>query len=71
MKKDLELKSTIYAREGILEYWVFDLSAKQMVVFRNPQNGKYMTKQTVTGGIVKPLAFARVEVAIERLFRSP
>jgi len=41
LKKDLDLRSTIYAREGILEYWVLDLSAKQMIVFRDPENGKY------------------------------
>ncbi|MGK7902689.1 MAG: Uma2 family endonuclease [Hormoscilla sp.] len=67
LKKDLDLKSTIYARAGIQEYWVLDLSAKQMVVFRNPQNGKYLTKQTLTGGKIIPLAFAEIEVAIERL----
>ncbi|MBC6473827.1 MAG: Uma2 family endonuclease [Hormoscilla sp. GM102CHS1] len=67
LKKDLELKSTIYARAGIQEYWVLDLSAKQMVVFRNPQNGKYSTKQTLTGGKVTPLAFGEIQVSIERL----
>ena len=67
LKKDLELKSTIYARASIQEYWVLDLSAKQMVVLRNPPNGKYSTKQTLTAGEVTPLAFGEIQVSIERL----
>lgn len=67
LHKDLKLKSTIYARAGIQEYWVLDLSAKQMVLLRNPQKGKYSTKQTLTGGEVTPLAFEEIQVSIERL----
>lgn len=41
LKKDLDLKASIYATAEIQEYWVLDLSGKQMVVFQEPQNGQY------------------------------
>ncbi|MDZ8054469.1 MAG: Uma2 family endonuclease [Aulosira sp. ZfuVER01] len=47
LKKDLDLKAAIYATAGIPEYWVLDLSTKQMIVFRNPQPGKYTEEYTI------------------------
>ncbi len=70
LKKDLDLKSTIYAKAGIQEYWVLDLSAKQMAVFRDPQDGKYIAKHTLTGGEITPLAFGQIRVSIERLLND-
>lgn len=67
LKKDLELKATIYAMAAIREYWVLDLSAKQMIVFRNPQEGKYIEEHTIEEGIITPLAFADISVSVKRL----
>ncbi|MEG4629373.1 Uma2 family endonuclease [Microcoleus sp. AR_TQ3_B6] len=68
LKKDLELKAAIYASAEIQEYWVLNLSAKQMIVFRYPQNGEYATKQKIEAGTVIPLAFPDIRVSVERLF---
>ena len=38
LKKDVDLKASIYARAEIQEYWVLDLSAKRMIVFRRSLN---------------------------------
>ena len=67
LKKDLELKASIYAIAGIREYWVLDLSTKQIIVFQNPQNGKYIKEQTIRDGIVTPLAFSEIQVLVESL----
>jgi Uma2 family endonuclease len=67
LKKDLEIKAVIYATAEIQEYWVLSLSAKQMIVFRNPQNGKYVEEYTIEQGTVTPLAFADVSVSVQRL----
>lgn len=67
LKKDLEIKAAIYATAEIQEYWVLSLSAKQMIVFRNPQNGKYIEEYTIKQGTVTPLAFADVSVSVQRL----
>ncbi|MFB2836666.1 Uma2 family endonuclease [Floridanema evergladense] len=67
LKKDLELKANIYAVAGIPEYWVLDLSAKRLVVFRDPQNGKYLLEEIFVDGAIVPIAFPDVSVSIERL----
>ncbi|WP_392483097.1 Uma2 family endonuclease [Nostoc sp. C110] len=67
LNKDLEIKAAIYATAEIQEYWVLNLSAKQMIVFRNPQNGKYVEEYTLTQGTVTPLAFADISVSVQRL----
>jgi Uma2 family endonuclease len=66
LKKDLDIKAVIYATAGIQEYWVLDLSAKQMIVFRNPQNGKYVEEFTIEEGMITPIEFADVSVSVSR-----
>ena len=68
LKKDLDLKASIYATAKIQEYWVLDLSAKRIIVFRQPQSDRYATKQVVSDGSITPLAFPDVEILIETLF---
>ncbi|QLE44805.1 Uma2 family endonuclease [Nostoc sp. C052] len=67
LNKDLEIKAAIYATAEIQEYWVLSLSAKQMIVFRNPQNGKYVEEYTLTQGTITPLAFTDISVSVQRL----
>lgn len=67
LKSDLETKAVIYATAQIQEYWVLSLSTKQMVVFRNPQGGRYIEELTLDQGSVAPLAFADISVSVERL----
>jgi len=38
---DLTVKAALYARAGIVEYWVLDVSGRRLVVHRDPQDGKY------------------------------
>ena len=67
LKKDLDIKLAIYARAGIQEYWVLDLSAKQVIVFRNPQEGKYLEEFKITEGMITLLAFADISVSVKQL----
>lgn len=67
LRKNLEIKASIYAAAQIQEYWVIGLAEKKMIVFRNPQAGQYAEVQTVEQGSVNPLAFPNVAVAVERL----
>jgi Uma2 family endonuclease len=67
LKKDLEVKAAIYATAAIQEYWVLDLSAKQMIVFRNPQADKYIEESTIAEGTITSLAFPDVPVSVKRL----
>ncbi len=67
LKKDLELKSEIYAEAGIQEYWVIDLKAAKLIVFRDPVDREYQSKQTYNTGSVSPLAFADVVMSVDIL----
>ncbi|MBD2664178.1 hypothetical protein B6N60_01290 [Richelia sinica FACHB-800] len=68
LQKDLEIKAAIYAEAGIPEYWVMYLGSKNVIVFREPQNGKYLTERTISVGVIIPLAFTDVHVHVEKLF---
>lgn len=67
LKKDLDLKASIYAKAGIQEYWILDLSARRMIVLREPQNGQYATQEVIHEGAIAPLAFPDIQVSVERL----
>jgi Uma2 family endonuclease len=67
LKKDLEIKDKIYAAAGIQEYWVVNLPAKKLVVFRDPIDSDYQSKQTYSTGTISPLAFSDVVVSIDVL----
>jgi Uma2 family endonuclease len=38
---DLTVKAALYARAGILEYWVLDVPGRRLIVHRDPQSGNY------------------------------
>jgi Uma2 family endonuclease len=39
---DLNIKAKLYARAGIVEYWVVNVSEKKLIVHREPQDGSYI-----------------------------
>jgi Uma2 family endonuclease len=41
LRTDLLVKSRLYARAGIAEYWILDLNARQLHIRRQPANGEY------------------------------
>jgi Uma2 family endonuclease len=43
---DLTTKAQLYARAGIVEYWVVDVAARRLIVHRDPSEGLY---RSVTG----------------------
>ncbi|MDG2992239.1 Uma2 family endonuclease [Candidatus Synechococcus calcipolaris G9] len=67
LKKDSEVKAAIYAMAGIQEYWVLDLSAQQIIVFRNPQADQYIEDYTIAEGTITSLAFPDISVSVKRL----
>jgi len=67
LEKDLEVKSKLYAEVNILEYWVVNLKRRTLIVFREPQNGEYESKSTLTSGTIYPLAFPDVEISVNAI----
>jgi Uma2 family endonuclease len=69
LTKDLEIKSKVYARAGIREYWVVNLKRMELVIFRDPAEDDYREKHTLTDGKISPVAFPEVAIAVERFIR--
>lgn len=65
--KDTELKRRTYATEGIREYWVVNLKAVELIVYRNPVNGDYQSQVTLTEGSIRPISFQDISVSVQRL----
>lgn len=67
---DLTHKRDLYARVGILEYWVVDLINRQVVVFRQPEAGRYIQEETVRDRAIAPLAFPDCAIDVVQLFQG-
>ncbi|KAI9132499.1 Uma2 family endonuclease [Acaryochloris sp. CCMEE 5410] len=67
LDKDLGQKKMAYAEAGIPEYWVVNLRQSQLIVYRDLVQGGYTTEWVLTAGMISPLAFADIQIEIERL----
>jgi Uma2 family endonuclease len=66
---DLSRKAALYARSGIIEYWVLDVISRRLIMHRNPVGGKY--EWVVVYGAhecVAPLAAPMAELRVGWLF---
>lgn len=45
LRGDLNTKASLYARAGIPEYWVLDVTGRRLFVHRNPTNGVYTSTE--------------------------
>ncbi|WP_404790010.1 Uma2 family endonuclease [Altericista sp. CCNU0014] len=67
LSKDLDLKAAIYAAANVQEYWVLDLADPRIIVLREPQGRQYLSEQIFRTGMLSPLTFPDLQVAVERL----
>ena len=70
LEEDLGRKKKIYANAEIKEYWVIDLKATEVIVFREPSGNDYKTKFTVDGGTITPIAFPKLQIEVATLLRG-
>ncbi len=47
LEYDMTTKADLYARAGVAEYWVLDVSGRQLSIFTAPQNGSYPAPRTL------------------------
>ena len=69
-KKDRLVKAPLYAQSGVDEYWLVDVTAGVIEVYRSPSPNGYaaMTKH-VTGDVIAMAAFGDVSIAVDDVFR--
>jgi Uma2 family endonuclease len=53
LRFDREVKASLYARHGIPEYWIVDLSRHRLHMLRDPGEGQYAEAFTLAGGSVR------------------
>jgi Uma2 family endonuclease len=68
LTKDLNTKQLIYAQAGILEYWIVNLQASELIVFRGASSMGYETETRLVTGNILPLSFPTIEIEVRRLF---
>ncbi len=65
LRDDLTTKMHLYARAGVAEYWVLDVTSRRLIVHRQPTNGAYaeiaafLEDETLTS-LAAPSQVARV-----------
>jgi Uma2 family endonuclease len=65
---DLSVKAGLYARAGILEYWVVNLPERKLHVHREPVNGTYQTIDVFAEtDTVTPLASPDATIQVSKL----
>lgn len=66
---DRQVKSRTYAAAGIPEYWILNLAARELEVYREPCGERYGSR-TVLGlsGEISPLFAPEVSIQVKRLF---
>ena len=71
LKFDCETKALAYARSGIAEYWVLDVSDRKLHVYRVPSATGYQSETILSDALtVAPLAFPECVFAVKELLRS-
>lgn len=67
LTKDLSIKKKIYAKAEIAEYWILNLQNQELIVFREPEKGDYLSEITWQQPIITPLAFPEISINISYL----
>ncbi len=67
-KRDREFKGTVYAQAGITDYWVLDISDRQLYVWRSPQENGYQREEILReNDKISLLAFPDVTITIAEM----
>jgi Uma2 family endonuclease len=68
---DLTVKAALYARAGIVEYWVLDVPGRPLIVHRDPQSGQYgsVTAYSEQEGVA-PLSGPNSTFQVQAVFPS-
>ncbi len=68
LRLDRKIKAPLYAEGGSPEYWIVDVAAAQLEVFRAPANGQWTQHFTLSAkDTIRPVSFPDVEFALREL----
>ena len=65
LRKDRMLKTALYARAEVPEYWIVNLAERVVEVYRDPQGDRYSSMSTHPAGeTLRPVSFPDIEIPI-------
>jgi Uma2 family endonuclease len=66
LRLDRKVKAPLYAEGGSPEYWIVDVAAAQLEVFRSPKKGVWTEHFTLNGSqTIRPVSFPDVEFPLK------
>ena len=69
LKIDRQEKALIYAKANIPEYWILDVSNRQVYVCRHPTTKGYQSETILSdNGVINPLNFPSVSLSLTEMF---
>jgi Uma2 family endonuclease len=69
LQDDRTIKAPLYAKAGILEYWILDVNTRQVYVFRDPQDDGYAQEVVLSEeNTLTAIAFPELPIALNQLF---
>ena len=70
LKYDQMTKLTLYAKYGILEYWIANLERNVLEVYRQPQNQNYFKQSIIDTDSVSfcPIAFPEISMTLKNIY---
>jgi Uma2 family endonuclease len=69
LRYDRGEKADLYAEAGVRDYWVVDAQGRRVVVFRDPQNGRYRSQETFAqDAVIASLIFPKATLNTADLF---
>lgn len=70
LRVDLTLKKQVYAQANIADYWVLDLTKRQLYVYRQPTNEGYQEEQILSEQhTIAPLSFPDLQFKVGEMLR--
>jgi Uma2 family endonuclease len=71
LRFDRETKASLYARSGIVDYWVLDVQDRRLHVYREPSADGYQSETILAEELtVSPLAFPDCVIRVKDMLRS-
>jgi Uma2 family endonuclease len=68
IEHDRDLKVMLYAIAGVREYWIEDIHAGELLVYRDPANDGYKTSLAFQRGqSIRPLEFPDIDVSVDSI----
>ncbi|BAY08095.1 Uma2 family endonuclease [Calothrix sp. NIES-2098] len=70
LKYDREVKAPLYAKSGILDYWVLDVNKRKLYVYRLPSPEGYQSESILAEDVqISPLAFPECIITVREMLR--